>query len=326
MTWVRSPWLFLILLTAGCASHGAVSPVTEPGAEPGATLGAKPGTAPELSSDFGILLMAHGGSPDWNEGVLAAVKPLRNQYAIEVAFGMADAVTIQEAVQSLEARGISRIGVVRLFVSGESWYDRTEQILGLSQGAPVRPVPASHTIKPDDGGSSREFWRVETESSFSLTTQGLSDAQEMGTVLADRARTLSHDPQREDVLILAHGPGDDAENQRWITSIDARADEMRSRLPFRRVRVMTLREDGREKREEAEHEIRAFVQRARDDGGTAIVIPFRVQGFGPYAQVLDGLDYVSDGQALIPHPGVTQWIAGQINMLRRGVFLSRVDG
>ena len=316
MTRVRSPWLFLFLLTAGCASHGAVSP---------GALSEISGASSEITSYFGVLLMAHGGSPDWNDGVLAAVEPLRNQYEIEVAFGMADAVTLQEAIQSLEVRGISRIGVVRLFVSGESWYDRTEQILGLSQGAPVRAAATSHTLEADDGGASREFWRVETEAWFALTTQGLAEAEEMGPVLADRASTLSRDPQREDVLILAHGPGDDVENQKWITNIDARAESVRGRLPFRRVRVMTLREDGREKREEAEHQIRAFVKRARDDGGTAIVIPFRVQGFGPYAQVLDGLDYVSDGQALIPHSDVTQWIAGQINSLRRGSFLSPAD-
>ena len=62
--------------------------------------------------------------------------------------------------------------------------------------------------------------------------------------------------------------------------------------------------------------------RARDDGGTAIVIPFRVQGFGPYAGVLDGLHYVSDGQGLVPHPNVTEWVAGQIKAVRQGPFRS----
>ena len=307
MNLVRSIRLFLLVLTAGCASHRAVSP----------------GASHESSSDFGVLLMAHGGSPEWNDGVLAAVEPLRGQYTIEVAFGMADAVTIQEAVQRLEARGIRRIGVVRLFVSGESWYDRTEQILGLRHGAPVRPVATSQH-EAGHGDHSTEFWRVQTEATFVLTTQGLAEAEAMGTVLADRARTLSLDPQREDVLILAHGPGDDSENRRWIAYIDARADMVRGSLPFRRVQVLTLREDWPEKREEAEQRIRAFVERARDDGGTAIVIPFRVQGFGRYAQVLDGLDYVSDGQGLIPHSNVTQWIAGQIRTLRRGPFRSVV--
>jgi len=300
MILVRSIWLFLLVLAVGCASH-------------------------ESSSDFGVLLLAHGGSPEWNEGVLTAVEPLRDQYTIEVAFGMADAVTIQEAVQRLEAWGVRRIGVVRLFISGESWYDRTEQILGLRHGAPVRPVATNHTHEAGNGGHNMEFWRVRTEASFAITMQGLAKAEAMGTVLADRARTLSRNPRREDVLIVAHGPEDDAENQRWIAYIDVRAGAVRRFLPFRRVQVMTLREDWPEKREEAEHRIRAFVERARDDGGTAIVIPFRVQGFGPYALVLEGLDYISDGQGLIPHASVTQWIAGQIKTLLRGSFRYQVN-
>jgi hypothetical protein len=227
---------------------------------------------------------------------------------------MADAVTIQEAVRRLEARGIRRIGVVRLFISGESWYDRTEQILGLRRGA------------PDSGDAGRdramEFWRIQTEASFALTTHGLADAEAMGTVLADRARSLSRDPQREDVLILAHGPGDDSENERWTAQIDRRAEAVRDALPFRRVQVMTLREDWPEKRENAEGRIRTFVEHARDDGITTIVIPFRVQGFGPYASVLAGLEYVADGQGLVPHAAVTQWIAEWIVALRHGSFRS----
>jgi sirohydrochlorin ferrochelatase len=303
--------LFLCLLAMGCAGVRNT-----------------PSAAASVDQDeFGVLLMAHGGSPEWNEGVEAAVEPLQDQSKIEVAFGMADAKSIQEAVSRLEERGVRKIGVVRLFVSGESWYERTEQILGLRGGAPSRPAP---TGSGSDGGHgdhnhSMELWRAETAASFALTTQGLAEAEAMGTVLADRARALSRDPRTEDVLILAHGPGDDSENERWIATIDARAEAVRQSLPFRRVQVVTLREDWPEKRPEAERRIRAYVERARAEGGAAIVIPFRVQGFGPYAQVLDGLEYVSDGHGLMPHPGVTRWIEGQIMSLRRGPFRSPID-
>jgi hypothetical protein len=269
--------------------------------------------------------MAHGGSPEWNGEVLAAVEPLRDQYTIEVAFGMADAVTIQEAVRRLEVRGIGRIGVVRLFISGESWYDRTEEILGLRPGAPPPPAPTSHAHGASHGDHSMEFWRVPTEASFTLSTEGLAESQAMGAVLADRARALSRDPRREDVLILAHGPGDDTENERWMANIDARAQAVRDAFPFRRVQVMTLREDWPDKRTDAERRIRTFVGSARDDGITTLVIPFRVQGFGPYAEVLDGLEYVADGQGLVPHAAVTDWIAGQIETLRRGPFRTVVN-
>jgi sirohydrochlorin ferrochelatase len=264
--------------------------------------------------DFGVLVMAHGGSKQWNEEVLQAVQPLKEQYNLEVAFGMADAASLQEGVRQLESKGARRIGVVRLFVSGESFRERTEQILGMIPGAPDTPPPAAEHA--GHAGHSMEFWKIQTQSSFVLSDQGLVEAPEMGDVLAGRAKALSREPRREDVLILAHGPDDDAENERWIAQLDARADVVRNALPFRTVRVETLREDWPEKREAAERRIRTFVAQAGQNGGRAIVIPFRVQGFGPYAKVLEGLDYVSDGQGLIPHPGVTQWIAHQIETLK----------
>lgn len=318
--------------------------------------------------DFGVLVMAHGGSPEWNQGVLDTVAPLTARHNLEVAFGMADAVSMQEAVTRLEERGADRIAVVRLFVSGESWYERTEQILGMRDGAPARGEAAGHPEHmaadahaghgaaasqdahaghgggvPDGSagatraaadtdshaghmaaaepaasagmGHSMEFWRIDTDAEFALSKPGLADAEEMADVLLARATALSSNPAREDVLILAHGPGDDAENERWLASMDERAELIRDTHAFRRVKVATLREDWEEKRVAAEQEVREFVTNANATGGTAIVIPYRVHGFGPYQRVLEGLEYVADGQGLIPHPGVTRWIEAQIAIL-----------
>lgn len=298
----------LMVLLAGCATQ---APKTETARR-----------ADERDESFGVLVMAHGGGPQWNKDVLAAVEPLKDDYNVAVAFGMADAASLQEGVRQLETRGARRIGVVRLFISGESFKERTEQILGMIPGAPPKPAGAdAHAGHGQDhgqghGGHSMELWRVDTKASFVLSEQGLVEAPEMGEVLATRAQTLSKNPAQEDVLILAHGPGDDAENERWLKHLDARADVVRKARPFHAVRVETLREDWPDKRVAAEKRIRAFVEQAAQEGRRAVVIPFRVQGFGPYAKVLEGLEYVSDGQGLIPHPGVTQWIEHQIETLR----------
>ncbi len=328
------------VLLAACASADRAAPPAAPRAAPGA-------------GDFGVIVMAHGGTPEWNDAVLQTVAPLRAKYDIEIAFGMADAASLQDAVRKLEARNVRRIGVVRLFVSGESWLERTEQIFGLRAGAPAaptahaghgehpahaghdghhahaghggHPAPAGHAghhaagapAPAGHGAHSMAFYRVESRSKFALSSEGLADASGMGQVLAARVAALSKAPAREDVLILAHGPGDDEENARWLAKIDARAAAIRALAPFRRVQVETLREDWPDKRAIAEQRIRAFVTRASAEGGTAIVLPFRVQGFGPYAQVLDGLDYVSDGKGLIPHGEVAKWIERQIVELAR---------
>lgn len=269
---------------------------------------------------FGVLVMAHGGGAEWNREVAAALAPIGGDYPIEIAFGMADATSLQDGVRKLEAKGVHRVGVVRLFVSGDSWYERTEQILGVRPGAPERPAQSEHAAHGEHEGHSMAFWQLDTEAVFALSRQGLADAPEMGSVLAERARTLSSDPSLEDVLILAHGPGDDEENGRWLEQINARAEAVRRALPFRRVHVETLREDWPEKRKAAEVRIRTFVERAQREGGRAIVVPFRVQGFGPYREVLAGLDYTSNGQGLVPHPEVQKWVRRQAEELRRSGF------
>lgn len=267
---------------------------------------------------FGVLVMAHGGSDEWNQGVLDTVAPLSEDYDIELAFGMADAASIQEAVARLEQRGVKRIGVVRLFISGESWYERTAQILGLEEGAPERVIEhkAGHGDHGAPGmGHSMAFWRIDSVSEFALSEDGLAQAPQMAQVLLSRALGLSVDPGQEDVLILAHGPETDAEDQRWITQIEARTAALREQHPFRSVKVATLREDWEEKRVGAEQTVREYVSDASASGGTALVIPFRVHGFGPYANVLEGLEYRADEQGLIPHPGVTAWIEEQAMLL-----------
>jgi len=291
--------IVLPALLAGCASPGA----------------------PHVTSDndYGVLVMAHGGPRHWNESVLSAAGSLKDKYRVEGAFGMADAASIQEGVRKLEAQGARRIGVVRLFVSGESWYQRTEQILGLASGAPPRPAGAH---SDGHGGHGMEFWRVDSGASFALSREGLAESPRMDAVLVERARTLSRDAAREDVLILAHGPADDAENRRWIEYLEARAGAVRAALPFRRVAVQTLREDWPDSRKAAEARIREFVNQASEGGGTAIVVPFRVQGFGPYARVLEGLQYRSDGAGLLPHPNVVEWIDEKAGALRDGPFRS----
>ena len=119
----------------------------------------------------------------------------------------------------------SPVGVVRLFISGESWYERTEQILGLKEGAPPPAEGAcggGHQEGGHGGHHSMAFFRLDTRASFALSREGLAQAPEIGPILADRAKSLSRAPEKEDVLILAHGPGDDAENQRWIAAMKSR--------------------------------------------------------------------------------------------------------
>lgn len=160
------------------------------------------------------------------------------------------------------------------------------------------------------------FWRVDTELAFYVSLEGLADAVEMDEVLTARIRALSSDPANEVVAVIAHGPGDDAENQRWIEKITQRTTNAREQLGLRDIRVFTLREDWPEKRPAAEREIQDYIAQANAQGLASIVVPYRVQGFGPYESVLSELDYRADKRGLLPHPNVRLWIERQAEMMQ----------
>ena len=61
----------------------------------------------EDQPDFGLLLMAHGGTEEWNEAVLQATAEVTSKYPVEVAFGMADAGSLERSVRRLEKLGVN---------------------------------------------------------------------------------------------------------------------------------------------------------------------------------------------------------------------------
>ena len=161
---------------------------------------------------FGLLLMAHGGTEEWNEAVQNATTEISDKYPVEIAFGMADAGSIEESVRRLEGLGVEDVGVVRMFVSGESWYERTQQILGILEGAPSKG--ANET--PPNTFMPMGFWKIETDIKFHLSEDGLADATEMDEVIVSRIKGLIRQPEREVAIVIAHGTGSDEEDSRWV--------------------------------------------------------------------------------------------------------------
>jgi len=282
-----------------------------------ATLTGVPSAYPAPASRPGLLVMAHGGSKEWNSAVEEAVAPLADNLPVDIAFGMAQAGPLQSALERLESKGVTHIAVVRLFISQESFREQTEYLLGLRSDPPS--IFLVHDMTP--GLSMEEAVRilpgtsapsaVNRRAALVMNQEGLYDSDRTGRILVDRVKGLSLSPRNESVLIIAHGEGDRTLNEEWISRLRELSAQISGFAPFREVRVETLREDWPEERREAEGRIQSFVESENRKGGEVLVVPFRVFGFGPYDQVLDGIRYKSDGKALLPHPEITEWIKDQ---------------
>lgn len=283
---------------------------------------------------IGVLVMAHGGDPDWNKVVEEAVAPLRAKHPTALSYGMADPETLQDAVFDLERQGVRKIAVVRLFFSGDSFLARTEKILGVIPGAPAKQELA---VSPDTevgfphlghgthgGGGQHEahmdpdkmpMWKLVTISTFAVSPRGLLEAGLGPLIMTKRAKALSNNPAKESVLLVAHGVGDDAADKRWRAAMAPAVESVRKAAPFRRVEAVTLRDDWPEAHARAVKEIKAFVAAARKEGGKALVIPYRLFGFGPQAASLAGLDIVTDDKGLLPDPLVGDWLVREADAL-----------
>ena len=241
--------------------------------------------------------MAHGGSDEWNAAIATAIAPLRDKVPVALALGMADPVTLQAGLDSLTARHVGRVALVRLFVSGASFRHQTDYLLGL------RPDPPRDVARHAGGES--HLAPLRHRLSIVTHADGIADFAAVARVLSERAGELSSDPSAEVVLVLAHGVGDDDENAALTQALERAVAPLRAE-GYGRVHVETLREDWSGKREAAEARVRAFVE-AEGAHGRVLVLPFRLFGFGPYAEVVAGLRY-EEGGGLLPHPLMSAWI------------------
>jgi hypothetical protein len=299
----RSPTpvvLALSCLISACVPAGQAS-IPAPTSPTGA-----PATPAE--GRIGLLVMAHGGGPEWDRSVSHMLAGVAEETPTAVAFGMADPHTLGAALDTLRRAGVGRVAVVRLFVSGASFIDQTRYLLGLSSTPPAFFIPGhgSHGGGVGHGGDVAVPAPIDHGLVVATHDDGLMDSPLALRIMAERARALSRDRSSESVMIVAHGSGDDLENDGLLRGMSVIADELRTD-GFAAARAFTLREDWPEKRAVAEREMRAFAAAEAEVGRRVLVVPMRLSGFGPYADVLAGLQYTA-GEGLLPHALATSWV------------------
>src|SRR5262249_53075915 len=211
------------------------------------------------------------------------------------------------------------IAAVPLFVSSySSVVTSTEYLLGLRAEAPADLHVFAH-MNHGGHGATASTAAPASDPTTPITctvpikmTAALDDHALVAEILADRARALSTDPSREVVILVAHGPNDDAENARWLANMRSLASRMPNASTFARIDVLTVRDDASEEvRKQATSDFRGLVEHARAENRRALVVPLLLSFGGIEAGIrtrLEGLDYAMSDQALLPDPRIARWI------------------
>ena len=274
--------------------------------------------APGVVEAQGILLLAHGGGDDWNRHVFAVADQVGASQPVEVAFGMANKRTIQDAVDRLAERGVSSIVAVPLFVSSHSSVLRaTEYLLGSRDDAPPELEDfARMSARRESAGAANDtgFDRttpVETTVPISVTS-ALDGHALVAEILISRAVDVSRTPQEEVVVVVAHGPSSADDNARWLDDMEILTETMRQHTRFSRIEYLTVRDDAPEPvKLQATAELRALVEGAVQEGKSVLIVPLLLSYGGVETGIrrrLEDLPYRMAGQALLPDERLSRWV------------------
>ena len=134
----------------------------------------------------------------------------------------------------------------------------------------------------------------------------------IGAIVADRAKSISTTPEKEAVILVAHGPVPDDDNRRWLEDMAVLAKQTIASAPYASVDYVTVRDDaGPAMRAAATAELREKVQAQVALGRRVLIVP-HLMSFGGIEQGvrkrLDGLEYTMTEQALMPDDRIVQWV------------------
>lgn len=265
----------------------------------------------------GVLLLAHGGSDSWNQNVRSIADAVNHTMPTEVAFGMATRSAIQEGVDRLTQRGVSRIVAVPLFISSHSSIiTSTEYLLGLRNEMPAdlkifARMGADHAHHADERAASRDGTLPVRVSVPVSMTPALDAHPVVAAIVTARAASIARDADREAVILIGHGPNDDASNEKWLANLRAIGHAVGQAGGYRSVDAVTIRDDAPpEVRKMAVGGLRDLVKRRSSDG-RVLVVPVVLSFGGIEARLrgdLDGLAYTMTSQGLAPDPSLVTWV------------------
>ena len=283
--------------------------------------------APGIVGAQGILLLAHGGRTDWNREVLALAARVDSSVPIEVAFGMANKRTIRDALDRLADRDVGSVVAVPLFISSHSSVMRaTEYLLGTRDEAPrqmeafgnmAARMASRRGSQAEDGDEPGFDWTTPVETTIPVTVGRALDAHVLvAEILLSRALDVSEAPEEEVVVVVAHGPSSEEDNELWLGNMGILVEAMRPRTRFSRFEHLTVRDDASEPvRDQATEELRAVVEGAVDEGKSVLIVPLLLSYGGIETGIrrrLEGLPYRMAGQALLPDERLSEWVLMQV--------------
>jgi sirohydrochlorin ferrochelatase len=251
----------------------------------------------DASKKWGVLVISHGSrNPDWVWMVDESICKLQLPEGTPLDSSFLEAVAhreIQDGIDTLEAKGVTDLIVVPLFISSASTHmEEIQYALGIIEES---------SIETDIGRM-----RIQANIHFCAP---IDEDPLIAEICYENIRDLSRDPAREIVLIIGHGSDEMGFGERWQEMIDGLKIQIQSLGGFAVSDTAMLHPDEIASKvaqlENKYPEYRIIVAPLFLSEGyfTKKVIPERLA---------DAQSVAYNGRALLPHPNITKWMQKQI--------------
>ena len=252
----------------------------------------------------GLLVVAHGADSAWNARVHATMTSVKWTGPVGTAFLMGSEAASRSwdaGIADLIRRGASRIVVVPLMVSSHGSHVREIEFYAGKRAA----LPAELESHAGHASMARPTVPV-------TVTRAIDNAAELGEIIADRWATLPPRDRSRPLVLIGHGPNDDADVGAWLDGIREATRRVERQLEGRTLHVGLLRDD-------APAQVRAAaVQSLRDTitalaAGDSVTVMTVLVSSGTIDRVripsdLAGMPMRYVGVSLAPHPALARWI------------------
>ena len=251
----------------------------------------------DVSGKSGVLILLHGFGERGDQVFKDELQMYAEVFPTALSFGMSMMMSqhIQLGIDDLVAAGAERIIVIPI-VSTEynSMIRQWQYIFGLYDKPSYATVP-----------------QIETEAEIIFASPPNDDPL-VAEILLEFAEEISEDPANEVVIIAAHGPSAQEDNEKQLAMMDELATIVQEDGGFAAVKAATLQDDAPpEVRDANVAKLRGMVEAAQADGKRALIVTSLMGARTIQKKLrkdLQGLDYTFNAKGLIQHDLFMAWI------------------
>lgn len=249
----------------------------------------------------GILVISHGSrSSEWVELVETAVAGARFPKHIPVFCSYLELVEgklIQDGIHYLENQGVTDIIVIPLFVSsGSTHIDEISYALGVKD-APLLPT---------------DMTPFDIRATIHMASP-IDDDPVIADILYEKIKPLSQEPGKELLLLVGHGSIEKGFHANWRQGLEQLAKRLQLLGGFAGAETAMLLPN------QIPFRMKLWQKRLPLSEYTVLVVPlFLSEGYFTKQVIperLRGYEYRYNGQALLPHEGISRWIERQAEPL-----------